>query len=206
MLVATQPFFVIIAARFLLAERLSARARIGVLLTFLGTILIGTSGGTYGSTLLGNGLAVLAAAFAATYFFIGHLARSSLDLNTYTFWSYLTCTLALGLISLFKGYSFGPYSALDWWAFLGLGLICHIGGHTSFNWALGYVSPSVVATAVLGEPVGATLWAWFFFQEAPTPLEIVGGTLTITGLIVFMGQATLNGLRRNKHEVKSEES
>lgn len=187
-LVATQPLFVILAARILWGERLSKNAKAGLLIAFLGTFLIASSAWTGVGRLPGNALAILAAAMAGAYFLIGSRARSNMEINLYTFWTYLFCTIFLGAIVWLNGYPLGPYPTVDWLAFVGLGLICHIGGHTSFNWALGYVSPSVVSTAVLGEPVGATLWAWLFFTETPSIGELAGGLLVILGLFSFMSR------------------
>ncbi|MBA2345758.1 MAG: EamA family transporter [Rubrobacter sp.] len=55
-------------------------------------------------------------------------------------------------------------------------------GHTVFNWALGYVEASVVWSAVLAEPVIASVLAWLVLDEAPGVATIIGGVIVLTGL------------------------
>jgi drug/metabolite transporter (DMT)-like permease len=58
-------------------------------------------------------------------------------------------------------------------------------GHSVFSWALRYVRASFVATAILGEPVFATILAVFFFAEFPTVWTVVGGVMILIGIYVF---------------------
>ena len=55
-------------------------------------------------------------------------------------------------------------------------------GHSSLNWALGHLSATMVAVAVMAEPVGATLLAWLVLGEAPPPTSVAGGGLVLTGV------------------------
>ena len=53
-------------------------------------------------------------------------------------------------------------------------------------YAIRYVSPTVVASAPLGEPVIASIVAWFLFQEVVGFSIIVGGGITLIGLILLI--------------------
>ncbi len=55
-------------------------------------------------------------------------------------------------------------------------------GHAVFNWALGYLSASFVSIALLGEPIGASVIAFFILNETPSILEVVGGGLILIGI------------------------
>jgi drug/metabolite transporter (DMT)-like permease len=57
-------------------------------------------------------------------------------------------------------------------------------GHTVFNYLLADVEASVVAIAVTGEPVGATLLALAIFGELPRWTAFVGGALILAGIYV----------------------
>ena len=50
-------------------------------------------------------------------------------------------------------------------------------GHSTFNWALKYLSASTVAVLTLGEPIGATLLAYLLLGETLTLLKGVGAAL-----------------------------
>jgi len=57
-------------------------------------------------------------------------------------------------------------------------------GHSVFNWALARVSPLVVTLAILGEPVGASVLAFFVLGEVPPPTLWLGGPLLLIGLVL----------------------
>lgn len=69
---------------------------------------------------------------------------------------------------------------------MALALVPTIMGHTVFNWALRYVKAAVVSVSILGEPVGATILAYFIFDQVPTMLQLMGGAVIITGLMIFI--------------------
>jgi len=54
--------------------------------------------------------------------------------------------------------------------------------------ALRYVSPTVVAATPMGEPILASILAWFLFQEAVGVATLVGGSITFMGLILLARQ------------------
>ena len=59
-------------------------------------------------------------------------------------------------------------------------------GHTLFNWALRHTRPSVVSVSILGEPVGATILAYWIFGEAPGLWQTLGGLLILVGVYAFV--------------------
>ena len=59
-------------------------------------------------------------------------------------------------------------------------------GHSSLNWALGYVRAVTVAVVVMSEPVGATLLAWAVLGEAPGPLVLLGGVFILSGVYLAL--------------------
>jgi len=68
--------------------------------------------------------------------------------------------------------------------FILLALIPQLIGHSTYNWALRYLSAAYVSIALLGEPIGTSILALFLLKEAPTLLEIVGGILTLIGIYI----------------------
>jgi drug/metabolite transporter (DMT)-like permease len=73
-----------------------------------------------------------------------------------------------------------PPSTYLW--FLLLALVPQLLGHSSFNWALGYLSAAYVSITLLGEPIGSTVLAYFFLGEIPGGLKIVGALLILLGI------------------------
>ena len=87
---------------------------------------------------------------------------------------------------LIKGESFGPYPGSDWFWFIMLALIPNLLGHTLFNWAIKWVSTNVISIGILFEPVGASILAFYVFNETLTISQIVGGMVVIAGILLFV--------------------
>ncbi|PLX30560.1 MAG: EamA family transporter, partial [Clostridiales bacterium] len=58
-------------------------------------------------------------------------------------------------------------------------------GHSIFNWGLGHVKPTFVSTAILGEPVLATIFAIVLLVEIPTTARLIGVIVVIGGIYSF---------------------
>ena len=57
-------------------------------------------------------------------------------------------------------------------------------GHTSYNYALRYVSATLVTVTLLAEPVGATLLAIPVLGQVPTWPRVAGGALILVGIFL----------------------
>ena len=74
------------------------------------------------------------------------------------------------------------FSPATWWNLLALALVSQILGHTTNNWALRFCSASLIAVALLGEPVCASLLAFLLFGEMLTVVQLGGATLILLGI------------------------
>ncbi len=186
-LVTTHPIFVGVGAWIFLQERLSFSLILGIVLSVLGGGLIG-----YGDmalskqALYGDGLALLGAVAASGYLMMGRVIRREQDLLSYVFPVYSTAGLALVILSLLFQKPFFGYSSTTYLLFFLLALIPQLIGHTTFNWALKYFPASMVAIAILGEPVGSTALAYFFLNEPLTPSKALGGILIFIGVVAAL--------------------
>jgi drug/metabolite transporter (DMT)-like permease len=63
-----------------------------------------------------------------------------------------------------------------------LALVPQLLGHSTFNWALGYLSAAYVSITLLGEPIGSTILAYFLLGEKPTTVKIIGAILILFGI------------------------
>ena len=186
-LVTTHPIFVGVGARLFLQERLSFNLILGIVLSVLGGGLIG-----YGDmalskqALYGDGLALLGAVAASGYLMMGRAIRKEQDLLSYVFPVYSTAGLMLVILSLLLRKPFFGYSSTTYLLFFLLALIPQLIGHTAFNWALKYFPASMVAIAILGEPVGSTALAYFFLNEPLTPSKALGGILIFIGVVAAL--------------------
>ena len=55
----------------------------------------------------------------------------------------------------------------------------------TFLLTIKYVSPTIVAAFPVGEPVIATILAYFIFSESIYLHTAIGGIITMTGLIII---------------------
>ncbi|MGI6491282.1 MAG: DMT family transporter [Pelotomaculum sp.] len=189
-LVTMQPLFVVAGGYLLFKEKISLQGLAGGLLALSGSVIIGLGDFQAGGQALKGDLLAFSGAFmVALYVLIGRSLRVRLSLFPYVFLVYSTAGLFLLLSNLALGNPLYPYPFSDWIWFLALAVVPTIGGHTVFNWALRYVKAAVVSVSILGEPVGATILAFFIFQEVPTLLQVVGGLAVITGLLIFISAA-----------------
>ena len=68
-------------------------------------------------------------------------------------------------------------------------------GHGLLTWSLRHTTPTVVALAILGEPVGSTLLAWAWLGEAAPAVVLVGCGVVLAALVL-----ALSGPRRRAAE------
>jgi len=137
-----------------------------------------------GNPMLGNLLALAGAFCAAAYLLIGKKLRSKLSLWTYTFLVYGTAGLLLLMMAVGAGEKMWGFSPFTYLILFSLALIPQVIGHSSFNWALRYLSTTYVSIALLGEPIGSTVLAILFLSEIPSELVIFGGILILLGIYI----------------------
>jgi drug/metabolite transporter (DMT)-like permease len=184
-LVSTNPVFVGLASHLLLRERLSQRLVAALIIATTGSALIGLSDLRAGARpLWGDVLALTGAIAAAGYFLIGRRLRARLSLLTYVFPVYGTAALALTGLLLASNLPPLPRQPRTWLWLLLMAAGPQILGHSSLNWALRYLSATYVTIAILGEPIGSTLLAWWLLREPPTLWAVVGGVLILAGIAI----------------------
>jgi drug/metabolite transporter (DMT)-like permease len=186
-LVTLQPLFAFAGTYFFFKEQLSLKTILSGLIAIGGCVLI--SWGDFqisGSALYGDMLALIACALVTAYLLFGQDVRKRLSLVTYTFVVYGVSTITLFFYIVGKGESFGPYPASDWMWFLLLAIIPNLLGHTLFNWSLKYVSTNVISIAILFEPIGAAILAFYVFNEYLSSTQVIGGFIVIVGIMLFV--------------------
>lgn len=183
-LVCTQPLFVAALSGVLLHEPIKREAIPGAVVAVIGAVAIGllSMRGEHGSA-LGDVLALVGAMFIAGHWLCGRAARRELPAIGYMTFVYGVTALCLLLISPFTGGIRVTPSSMG--GILVLALACTLGGHALMTYLLGFVSADVVSFALLGEPIGAAVWALLLFGERVTMPLLVGGLTVIVGLAMY---------------------
>lgn len=185
-LVTTNPIFVAIGSVILLKEPVSKRLWLGTLGAFLGTVLVAlgspVGGGHAPQPWLGNGLALCGAIFMSAYLLIGRRLSEALPTACYVASVYSSAALVLWTGVFLTASPLAGFTNSQW-IYLGLLALVPQGiGHTLLNNSLKKLSASIVAVAILAEPIFATLLAIPVLGEVPTPLQLVGGLAVVLGV------------------------
>jgi len=186
-LVTLQPLFAFVGTFLFFKERFTLKAILCAVAAIVGSVII--SWGDFqvsGTALFGDILALLACALVTAYLMFGQSVRKRISLITYTFVVYSISSIVLLLYVLLAGESLYPYPKNEWWNFILLALIPTLLGHTLFNWAIKWISTSIISMAILFEPVGATILAYYLLSEKVLFTQILGGSIVIVGISLFL--------------------
>ena len=199
-LVSTTPLWVALLSPFVLKESIGKAVLVGMVLALMGGVIVGISDTCvvsagrlscpslaeflHGQAFLGDILAVIGAIAAAGYLLIGRNLRARTSLISYISLVYGMAALVLVIIMFIAGLRPFGYPPQTYLWFILLGLVPQLLGHSTFNWALGYLSAAYVAITLLGEPIGSTILAYLLLQEKPTMLKVIGGALILIGIYI----------------------
>ncbi len=182
-LVTTAPVFVALAER--LSGRPLGRQRWGgIALAVAGAAVIaGSDLGRGRDAIVGDALALLAAAAMAAYLLVGSRVRQSLSTAAYASRTYGVAAAVLVVPALLTG------DAAPWtWtpttmaAVAAMTLGPQLAGHTVLNRLLPRLGSVTVSLLLLLEPSAAALLAWLLLDEPPDRSFWVGAPLVVGGL------------------------
>lgn len=188
-LVTTNPIWVALLSWLWLKETPTRQTVIGIVVAMAGGLTIGLadiSGATTGSNpLLGNFLALMGAWTASLYMVLGHQAQNrGFGIGSYIVVAYTIAAVVLLPIPLVSGIGYTGYPGLVYFYLLLMALLPQLIGHTSFNWAVRWISPTLVTLAILFEPVGASFLGYLLFAEVPSIIVLVGAIVLLIGVAI----------------------
>jgi len=184
-LVNTAPLWVGLLTPLVTRERLAWGTIAGVALSVIGAGAIGWGLGHSAhstSHLRGAALATIGAVGLAVYLLIGRNLRRRHPLGVYVTVCYAASAGYLWLAVLVTGQRVTGFSLPVWLGIIALALVSQILGHTTNNWALRFFTASMIAVALLGEPVCSTVLAYFLFGETLTVVQWLGAALILCGI------------------------
>jgi drug/metabolite transporter (DMT)-like permease len=207
-LVTSTPLWVALLLPLTLKEPMERVAIIGMVIAMVGAIIVGLSDSCQwnsgrltcppftafiqGKAFLGDILALTGAIMAAFYIIIGRKLRPSVSLLSYIFGVYGSAAGFLILLVFVSGEKLTGFPVQAYgWSFM-LALFPQILGHSSFNWALRYMSAGYVSITLLGEPISSTILAMIFLDETPGWIKVVGSVLILIGIAL----ASLSELKK----------
>lgn len=185
-LVTVHPIMLIVVERLLFKRHFALSVWVGVFTAFLGSALLGITdqdvSQQFSDPLLGNILAFTAAAIFVVYILIGQKTRQKMEWVDYVFPVYFFAALTCFILSLLAGVNLGAISMTGLLAGFGLAFGPQVLGHGSMNYAVKYISPTLLSTLILAEPLIASILAFFMFNEMPPFFSIIAMFVIMAGV------------------------
>jgi drug/metabolite transporter (DMT)-like permease len=188
-LVTTNPVWVALLSWLWLGEKPNKLTIAGISVTLLGGGLVALGGnaaiGAGSNPLLGNTLALIGSWAVSLYFLLGREAqRQGLTIANHLVLTYTTAALLLLPLPLLFGTGYSGYPIAVYGYILLIALFPQLIGHSSLNWAVRWVSPTLVTLTILAEPVGSSLLGAIVFQENPGSTVILGAIVILSGVAI----------------------
>ena len=193
LLVSTHPLIVAPLGRRLLGDVITRRAGAGLALTLLGTGITAAGDFRLGrQALFGDALALGGAVCLAGYLLVGRGVRNTVGVAGYSALVFAVVAATAVAATGASGSLHVP-SGRTVVVCLALAVVCTIGGHTGYNWALRYVPAATVSVAFLGEPPLTSLLGLALLASVPPLTSVAGGVLILAGLALTMSAAVRSG-------------
>lgn len=185
-IVSTEVIWVALGYCVFMKGRLSGKAILSIVVIFAGSVLIAYADSSAGGNqLYGDILALIAAVAVAVYTLLGRVVRETVSTAVYTYIVYVVCAAALVVTCVIQRHALFAYGYSAVIVGLLLAIFSTILGHSIFSWCLKYFSPAFVSASKLCEPVVASVFAIFLFQEIPVLLQIAGSILILGGVFYY---------------------
>ncbi len=181
--ISLQPLFTYILEYFFAKDDLYPGIIKGILLAFLGSLIISIGDiNALFSQLRGDLLALAGAFFAAAYLFTGRSLREKMDYVPYLYIVYTYACIFLGIFSLLTKQPFTGFANYNYLYFIGLALGPTLIGHSALNYSVRILPATIVSLTILFEPVLTTIFAWFILKEGITLTTFIGGIFILFGI------------------------
>ncbi|SFP75400.1 Permease of the drug/metabolite transporter (DMT) superfamily [Pseudarcicella hirudinis] len=131
---------------------------------------------------LGHLMAIGAAFFYALYMLVTQKARLSLDTVNFMGWSLIPSLIISFVLCLVNKDPMTGFDQQTWILMIAMGIICHLAGWLSINYALGHISAAIVSPTLLFQPVMTAVISFFILQESLRTEQIIGGLIVIAGI------------------------
>jgi len=184
-IVTTTPIWVALLSWLWFGEKPNRVMGLGILVALIGGVTIGweTGDSAGANPLLGNGLALIGAWTASLYLLLGREAqRRNLGVGSYSTIAYSVAAVVLLPLPLIAGTAYTGYSSLTYGLMVLMAIVPQLIGHTSLNWSVRWVSPTLVTLLNLFEPVASNGLAFVMFGEVPGTQVLIGAIILLVGV------------------------
>lgn len=184
-LVTTNPIWIAIGSYLVFRERLGGMLLVAITLALAGSALIflaDTIGEDALGSAFGNALAIVGSLAMCGYLMIGRGLRARIALLPYVAIVYTVAAAFLFGYALATKVPLAGFPLEGWGLLVLLALGPQIAGHGALNYALKALPATIIALAILGEPIGSTILAWLLLGETIGVIEIAGIAVLLVGI------------------------
>ncbi|PEB52864.1 EamA family transporter [Bacillus pseudomycoides] len=187
-ILALQPIISLIGGFFLFKERTTYSAVVTMGIAILGVMCIGWGDlGLSEQAIIGDILSFLSVIAVVGYLFIGQTTVKKVSHWIYSFTVFAFAGIFIAIYNVVMSVPFTGYSTWDWWIFILLAMV-PTASHMINNWLLNYVNATTISMSILGEPVGASILAFFLLGEKLNSMQVIGSVLVLCGVSIFLLQ------------------
>jgi drug/metabolite transporter (DMT)-like permease len=179
------PIFVTLGAWLLFRERITLGFTAGLALALMGAALLTVTSAELGMRhMLGDGMALGAAACFAGYLLAIKRLRSGLPTGTVMFFTCLFSLPGLVFAAVVSGESMIPPTLQAWAVLLALALVGQVAGQALIAIALNRLPASFTSTCMMVQPFLAILFGALILGERATLFQLVCGLTVLTGIVI----------------------
>ncbi len=187
-ILALQPIVSLVGGFFLFKERTTYSAIATMGIAILGVMCIGWGDlGLSREAIFGDILSFLSVIAVVGYLFIGQTTVKKVSHWIYSFTVFAFAGIFIAIYNVVMNVPFTGYSTWDWWIFILLAIV-PTASHMINNWLLNYVNATTISMSILGEPVGASILAFFLLGEKLNSMQVIGSVLVLCGVFIFLLQ------------------
>ena len=188
------PLWTALLERLVLKTPLHRMIYIGLTMALAGSLLIAVAGssnseGLGPNPLLGGVMALCSGLSASAYLVLARSLRPNIPLVPYMWMIFGFATSIVLVVAFFAGVRFTGYPA-EGYMWVGLAaIVSQLVAHPSFNYAVGYLSPTFISISAHSITVMASIMAYIFFQEVPGVGQLIGSAIILAGVsLAITGQ------------------
>ena len=181
------PFFTLLIELIFYKRKYNKIIYLGMIVALMGTVFVLLDDFDLSSKYtLGNFYALICSLCIGLSLLIAERVRNNEGTIEYTRMLYGVAALTIFFIGSFYTDSFIILEKTEILGFIFLAVFPTILGHNIFYYSLKYTTPTIVSSVPLGEPIFASIIAFFLFHEIITNNVALGGLLCICGIYIIL--------------------
>lgn len=198
-LVTTSPIWVALLEFVVLRAVPSRWVVIGLGIAIVGGVVIALGSNTTDDSaraydhLRGIILALLGSVTVAVYLVVGRKLRVKMPVMPYIWLVYGCSGIMMTLVLFATNTPITGYSVQGYLWLFACAIVPQLIGHSALNYAVGYLSATLVGMITQLEPVGSAFLAFLLFSEVPAPLQLLGSAVILGGVMLANRPSSAQG-------------